>query len=85
MNELEKFVKLSQEKERNQGQDLETKTNLLNHSLAEQHIKNIEQDREERKKYAKWSFGFLCIFTFLIIALLFLCAIRNWAFHLNGH
>lgn len=83
MNELEKFVKLSQEEERNQGQDLETKTNLLNHSLAEQHIENIKQDREERKKYAMWSFWFLCGFTLLVIRLLFLCADRNSHFHMS--
>lgn len=82
MSDLKELLELS-EKERNKGQGLETKTNLLDHSLAEQHIENIKQDREERKKYAKWSFWFLCGFTFLVILLLFFCAVRNWAFHLS--
>ncbi len=47
-------------------EEVETKT------LLDQHVKNLEQDREERKKYALWTFVFLCSFTSTILLIIIL-------------
>lgn len=64
------------------GNQLETKTKLFNESFAEEILANKKQDREERKRYAKFTFLFLSIFTFVVMFLLFLSGINGslWFF-----
>ena len=64
------------------GNQLETKTKLFNESFAEEIIANKKQDREERKRYAKFTFIFLSTFTFVVMFLLFLSGINGslWVF-----
>ncbi len=39
-------------------------------SIQQEEIKDRTQDREERKKYALWTFVFLCIFTGIILGII---------------
>lgn len=59
------------------GNQLETKTNLFKESFAEEILANKKQDREERKRYAKFTFIFLSTFTFVVMFLLFLSGING--------
>lgn len=65
------------------GNQLETKTKLFNESFAEEIIANKKQDRKERKRYAKFTFLFLSIFTFVVMFLLFLSGIKGQIFFSN--
>ena len=40
--------------------------------LAEEELANLRQDREERRKYAKSTFYFLCVFTGIVLGIVIL-------------
>ena len=42
---------------------------ILAHELAEEHIKDIQSNRNERTKYARNAFWFMCIFVIVVIGL----------------
>jgi hypothetical protein len=64
------------------GNQLETKTNLFKESFAEEILANKKQDRKERKRYAKSTFKFLKIYTYIMLSILFLSGINGslWFF-----
>lgn len=74
MQNIEDFVALSNTES---VRALENKTNLLQESFAQEQLDNIKQDRFERKKYAQRTFWFLCIFTGLVLLMVFLCATKG--------
>ncbi len=46
-------------------------------TLISEYIKDWTQDREERKKYALWTFVFLCVFTGIILSIILLSGFRQ--------
>lgn len=74
MQNIEDFVELSNTES---ASVLENKANLLKESFAQEQLDNIKQDRFERKKYARWTFKFLCVFTGLVLLIVFLCATKG--------
>ena len=50
--------------------------------LAEEELANLRQDREERRKYAKSTFYFLCVFTGIVLGIVILSGFS--CFNLSG-
>ena len=50
--------------------------------LAEEELANLRQDREERRKYAKSTFYFLCVFTGIVLGIVILLGFS--CFNLSG-
>ena len=50
--------------------------------LAEEELANLRQDREERRKYAKSPFYFLCVFTGIVLGIVILSGFS--CFNLSG-
>jgi hypothetical protein len=49
-----------------------------NSSLTDEEIKDRQQDRDERKKYAAKTFTFLVCFTFTVLGIVIATALDNW-------
>lgn len=55
----------------------------LEEELKKQRIKDLKQDRKERKRYADKIFEFVCIYLFAVALLLFLSGTKSCPFMLS--
>lgn len=58
-------------------------TSVLKVMLATEEIKDIRQNREERKSYASHIFIMICIYLILVFTLLFFSGFGFWGFYLS--
>lgn len=58
-------------------------TPVLQLMLTTEEIKDMRQNREERKSYALQIFIMICIYLFLIFVLLFFYGFKSWGFQLS--
>lgn len=81
MNNLDTFFEISNQQP---IRDLETQTQIqiIKKDIKAEKLKGRIQDREERKLYAKSTFKFLKIYTYIMLSILFLSGINGsiWIF-----
>lgn len=67
MNNIDEVLKKSEQPQNETGINLESETEK---SFAKERLEGLKQDREERKKYARITFQFLCVFTGLVMMII---------------
>ena len=82
MNDLDTFFEISSQQP---IRDLETQTQIqiIKKDIKAEKLKGRIQDREERKLYAKSTFKFLKIYTYIMLSILFLSGIKGKIFLCN--
>lgn len=78
---------ITKQSRKQNAEGLENETSIGEKSFAEERLEGLKQDRAERKKYAKWTFVFLCIFTIIILSIIILAGFGNicgFSFNLLG-
>lgn len=58
-------------------------TDALKYILTNEEIKDMMQNREERKSYAFCIFVLICIYLFLVFVILFFSGFKLWCFKLS--
>jgi len=77
MNNLDTLFEISSQQP---IRDLETQTQIQIIKSSTTIVKGRIQDREERKRYAKSTFDFLKIYTYIMLSILFLSGIKGKIF-----
>lgn len=77
MNDLDTLFEISNQQP---IRNLETQTQIIKKDIKAEKLKGRIQDREERKRYAKSTFDFLKIYTYIMLSILFLSGIKGKIF-----
>ena len=77
MNDLDTLFEISNQQP---IRNLETQTQIIKKDIKPEKLKGRIQDREERKRYAKSTFDFLKIYTYIMLSILFLSGIKGKIF-----
>lgn len=66
-----------------QGAPINDITSILQIMLTSEEIKDMRQNREERKSYASYIFFMICFYLVIVFVLLFFSGFNCWGFYLS--
>ena len=57
--------------------------NSIEDDIKREQLRSISQDIDERKLYARYTYGFLCVYMALVFVVLFFCGFSLFGFKLS--